>query len=195
MQKMVTGETGIGPGGQGSGSAGSGSGSDTFHTGTVSHGGGNGLWKAMAWGGLVGAAVGGGVWIYGFAKANGAQGYDQTKLDKTGTSTAGMNAFYDQNMCGTSDGNIVAGLPGASNQKFADGCSGNKISKIGVGLTIGFGVVGVVGFVMAYARGDHDEKPVSVTSTVGHRAKKRPPFAIVPVVGAQGGGATFAMEW
>jgi hypothetical protein len=106
-------------------------------------------------------------------------------------------ADYTQDKCGTADGNAVAGASGAGNSKFADGCSGNKISKIGIGLTIGFGVVGVVGIVMAYARGGTDEKPVSVTGTgtVGHRVKKRPPFAIVPVVGAQGGGATFAMEW
>src|SRR5262249_26038870 len=52
MQKSGPGE--VGPGGTGVSGTGGTGGGDLGHTGSVSHGGNRGVWKAMAWGGLAG---------------------------------------------------------------------------------------------------------------------------------------------
>ena len=179
---------------------GTGPGGTLGQTGSVSHPSNKGIWKAMAWGGLIGTAVGGGVWLVGYTQYTQKAKFTTDDINNIitapGSGITDTNpADYTDAKCGTPDGNIIA----AANANFDKGCKGKTWTKVGVGLTIGFGVVAAVGFVMAYARGDHEEKPVSVTGTAtvsaGHRARKRPPFVIVPVVGPNGGGATFAMEW
>jgi len=181
-----TGGVGVGPGGTG----GTG-GTDLGHTGTVSHsGGGKGVWKAMAWGGLAGAAIGGGVWLFGYTQYTQQAKFSTSDVAGAlaGTAYSSMDPkTFTQDKCGSPEGDAVAGKLSA----FDKGCKGKSWTTIGAGLTVGFAVVGAVGFVMAYARGDHDEKPV----TVSGRQKKHAPFAIVPVVSPDGGGASFAMEW
>ncbi len=165
-----------------------GPGAITGTSGSESHASSKALWKTMAYGGLVGAAVGGGVWIYGYSKIQG--GYDPTKLDLNGAS--GKPADYGVDKCGSSDGDKVAAVTGnTANENFKKSCDGHSLTNIGIPLTIGFGVVSAIGFVVLYMKSGDEEKPVSVAG----RRKHHEPFAITPVVSPSGAGATFRMEW
>lgn len=159
-------------------------------TGTESHSEGHGktAWKVMAYGGLAGAAVGGGLWIYGFSKTSSADGFKQSELN---FNNANMTLTYDQSQCDTTDGKIVRAASGAANSKFDSGCTGHAITNYAVPITLGFAVVSAVGFIMLATSKESEDRPASVSGRRHHHE----PFAIAPVVSPTGAGATFRMEW
>lgn len=159
-------------------------------TGTESHSEGHGklAWKVMAYGGLAGAAVGGGLWVYGFSKTSSANGFDQSKLNFGSASTM---VTYDQSQCDTSNGKTIRGAAGDANSKFDSGCSGHAITQYAIPVTVGFAVISAVGFIMLASSKDGEEHPASVAGRRHHHE----PFAITPVVSPTGAGATFRMEW
>ncbi len=57
---------------------------------------------------------------------------------------------------------------------------------------VGVGVVGMaIGYFVLRNTREAEARPVGV---VGQRARKRP-FSVTPVVSAEGGGATFRIDW
>jgi len=159
-------------------------------TGTESHSEGHGrtAWKVMAYGGLAGAAVGGGLWVYGFSKTSSADGFKQSDLNFNGASTS---VTYDQSQCDTSNGALIRQIKTGANGKFDGGCSGHTITNYAVPVTLGFAVVSAVGFIMLATAKDTEDRPASVSGRRHHHE----PFAITPVVSPTGAGATFRMEW
>jgi|GEM_PF-1470923 len=187
------GDTGAGTGSgselTGTQNLGNGSGSSSGMSGSESHSSNKALWKTMAYGGLVGAAVGGGIWVYGYSKIS--NGYDPTNLDVSGATDKTVKN-YGLSKCGTADGNNVAGVSGnTANTTFKSSCAGNSLTKLGIPLTVGFGVISAIGFVVLYMKNGDEEKPVSVAG----RRKHHEPFAVTPVLSPSGAGATFRMEW
>ncbi len=186
------GDTGTGTGSgndlTGTQNLGSGSNPSRGMSGSESHSSSKALWKTMAYGGLAGAVVGGGVWIYGYSKIS--NGYDPSGLDLS-TASDRTKTDYGLDKCGTADGNIVAAGSAPANKTFKDSCDGNSLTKIGIPLTVGFGVISAIGFVVLYIKNGEEDKPVSVAG----RRKHHEPFAITPVVSPTGASATFRMEW
>jgi len=185
------GDTGTGSGNDMTGTQNLGAGHITSSgmSGSESHSSSKALWKTMAYGGLAGAVVGGGVWIYGYSKIT--NGYDPTNLDVSGATDKTVKN-YGLDKCGTVDGNRVASVSGnTANTTFKNSCDGNSLTKIGIPLTVGFGVISAIGFVVLYMKNGEEEKPVSVAG----RRKHHEPFAITPVLSPTGAGATFRMEW
>jgi hypothetical protein len=83
---------------------------------------------------------------------------------------------------------MAADQPGTA---LHNACNAFTRTKIEGGLTIGFGLVGLVGAILwVTANDDTETKPATA---LGHR--KRHEFAVVPIVGPTAGGATFSMTW
>jgi hypothetical protein len=216
--------SGSGSGSDGGMGLGSGSGSGETGTVTHPKSN-KGIWKAVAWGALAGTALAGGAWAYGyFVDESPYRGKTWEITDANGTITvpgmingqaAQVPKIFDESQCsqtGTLSANDTTGLtttmnpppkwdraPWGNNQ-FKKACTGYSITKFAVPLTFGLAAVAIGGFIMA-ARAPDKESPVQVSRTGGtpsasngHRVKRQP-FVIVPVVGPNGGGATFAMEW
>jgi hypothetical protein len=162
----------------------------TGQSGSESHPSGNKVvWKTMAYGGLVGAAIGGGIWVYGYSQAR--KGNDIRENDLTipagATAPGTMGLHYDDSQCGTSTGQLVR----SANSNYDKACTGKTLSTAGIAITAGFGVISAIGFIALYMKSGSEEQPVSVA---GHRMHHEP-FAITPVVSPTGAGATFRMEW
>jgi hypothetical protein len=212
--------SGSGSAGEGSGA---GSGSDSM-TGSYTHPKSHkGIWKAVAWGAAAGTAIAGGVWAYAyFADIHPYSGNKWEITDAQGHtqfSDANYNVpkLYGPDQCSDAAGlennpdvrsadaaamhDNAFGIAGVKqgNKAFAKACSGYSITKFMIPTTIGLAVVAGVAFVMASRSADDKESAVQVSGTgstkTSGRRTKRAPFAIVPVVGPTGGGASFAMEW
>ncbi|HEY4177587.1 MAG TPA: PEGA domain-containing protein [Kofleriaceae bacterium] len=144
--------------------------------GTISETHGN-AWKPVFWGALVVGVAGGGFSVYSYTRST---HYGDMIPKNNGL----VNGASD---CGKS-------LPDGTSYKsnFDTACSWHTrelYSGIGAGVV---GAFAAFSFYMAYLRSDNTEQqPVSPTAL----NKKRRTMTVTPVVSAEGGGATFQLDW
>ena len=151
-------------------------------TNTVSHHSNNAKAAWLTVGAVgVAAVVGGGV-VFGI-------GYKAVHdFDNKGTVT--VHGQPDPSYTDAKCGQTVDDVP--ANDAWKKACTGKTETLVG-GIMLGAGaVIAIGGFLMA-SRSANDESPAQVSQN-GHR-KHHEPFSITPVIGANGGGATFRVEW
>lgn len=170
-------------------------------TGTTSHpSGSSGMktaGKVVMGVGIAGAVVGGAVWIYGYQHYTKNSSFNTTDL--TIPMTPGIDTdpgHYGDGKCNTPDGDAVIGEIGkngtlSGNERFKNGCTGKSWTTAGPIIMTGGLLVGIGGYLLLTLSHDSETPPVSVAG----RRKHHEPFAITPVVGPTGAGATFRMEW
>jgi hypothetical protein len=129
----------------------------------------NGFWKGLMVSGLVVAAGGGGMWIYGYNK----------KTEKE-------DLLRDENPeVGSTRRNDLS----ARGEHFA------KYTFIGVPLVSVGGAIALIGFIKAYVATGTSEKQAAGSPTVGRTRKRPSGFAVTPVVGTETAGATLRFDW
>lgn len=140
---------------------------DRSREGTVSQGGGRGMWKGVLATGLVVAAAAGGAWYYGYTQVDSAE-----------------QALCTGRHAGETGCKPVTGLDlGKANDQ------GNFWSPV---TYIGGGVVGVGAALSVFAmyKLNAAERPAVATGRV-----RRAPIAITPVITPGAAGATLRLDW
>jgi hypothetical protein len=155
-------------------------------TGTTSESQSN-IWKPVFFVSLAATAGLAGYSAFAFYK----QGKTQDDLNKLpdGMKPAGGSAKFGPDDCNSNE-------PGVKDF-LKDACKWHKQHKYTAYAAVGVGVIVVGSGILAFVRGSSERSaPVaSVPSTTGSRARKKRQFSVTPVVAADGGGATFQIDW
>jgi len=154
-------------------------------TGTTSQKSG-GVAKYAVFG--VAVAVGlasGGLWAYSYTKEQDAAKKASKELDAA--KAAGGTFTIPSGHNGCDDTAVRAASP-----SFVDACTQRDRTKYGiVGVSVSVVLIGITGYLAFRGGGETETRPP--TATAGR--KKRKPFSVTPVVSADGGGATFQLDW
>jgi len=147
-------------------------------TGTTSQSKGNG-WKIGFGVAVVAGIASGGYWAYSYTQMTSAR--DKIPGELTAANMPGR-AVSDAD-CGKAD---LAGIG-----SFQDACSakdGTMYGMIGVGVSaVAIAITGVLAF-----KGGDEAAPVG---SVARRGAKKRAISLTPIVSANGGGATFRLDW
>lgn len=161
-------------------------------TGTVSSGGGSGTaWKVTFFTSAAVTVGGAALWILSRESQKDAAGAVGTELEDgvITAPTTWVSGTSADGFCGDSSA-FVDGM-GRQSTNFQKACDMKDRTMYGA-IGVGVGVVGMaIGYFVLRNTREAEARPVGV---VGQRARKRP-FSVTPVVSAEGGGATFRIDW
>lgn len=139
------------------------------------------MWKPVFY---VSAAATVGLAVYsGFAFMKQGSAVDDANASMN--KPAGMGTFGPDD-CGSSDPAVKAFLE--------DTCKWNKQHRYTAYAAIGVGAIMLTSGVFAFFRGSSERPATTTSSTTGRRTPKKQ-FSLTPIVSADGGGATFQIDW
>ena len=150
---------------------------------TVSRSSGSGKWKGVFYASVAVAAVGAGVWVYGYTKI----GSIEQNVCDAGGYTAGDPAH--PNCTAMPKPGYMGDTVDELNRS---GDNYHKMTLIGGITTAAAGGLAIFAFYKGFiAQGSDDTDEHALN---GHRVR-RDRFSVTPVVSAQGGGATLRFDW
>ena len=154
-------------------------------TGTTSQKSG-GVAKYAVFGVAVAAGLAsGGFWAYSYKKEQDAAKTASSDFDAYAANNTGFVAPTGHGDCGKQE--LVDISPA-----FGDACTQRDRTKYGIiGVSVSVVLIGITGYLAFRGGGETETRPP--TATAGR--KKRQPFSVTPVVSADGGGATFQLDW
>lgn len=151
-------------------------------TGTTSSSKSN-IWKPMFVASTIIAVGAGGFWGFSYYKEN-------SEGDKVSGELKTANVSHPElgpSNCGESKYQVSS--------SFKSACSWHDRKTYGIiGTGVGVALMAITGY-LAFGRSDHEAAPPKTTTgPIGRRVHK-PTFAVTPVVQADGGGASFRIDW
>jgi hypothetical protein len=155
---------------------------------------GEGTWKAVAIGSFAVAAIGAGVWIYGYSQI----GTANTRLRELGSQCSdGSTPSKNGGAC--PDGSVAMNTSGLSGSALRDAVGkANKNGDDGRAMTIGgIATVAVALIPLGFGvyKGFIAKGSTSSTEHADGRRVRRDRFVVTPVITPNGGGASLQFDW
>jgi len=156
------------------------------YSGTTSQKSGGAVKYAVFGVAVAAGLASGGFWAYSYSKEQDAAELASTQLDTA--KKAGGTFTIPSGHAGCDDQAVRAASPA-----FVDACTQRDRTKYGIiGVGVSVVLIGITGY-LAFSGGGEATETRPATATAGR--KKRKPFSVTPVISADGGGATFQLDW